>query len=114
MELLEVRDNFPAVDLERFFLFAAHQINVELRNSRGFQLAELSDVVCSRTHKAKPVDNLIGNELGITAADFGVMQVVVSFPVPNVAGQFRRQLLGLVSGYQIHNVIRNQRREFRH
>ena len=42
------------------------------------------------------INHFIGDEFGEAAADFGVVQVVVTFAVFGISGQFRGQLFRLV------------------
>src|SRR5262245_4277594 len=86
------RDDLPSVELDLLFLVAVHQVQVELVNARPLELAEFHEVLLMRTQDAEAVDDLVGHELGVRAADLGMVEVVVPLALPDVG----RELLGQV------------------
>src|SRR5229473_3691911 len=57
---------------------------------------------------AEAVDDFVGDEFGVVAADFAVVEVVVLAAVFYERGQGGGQFLGLVFGDEIHHVIGDQ------
>src|ERR1700687_122057 len=55
------------------------------------------------------VDDFVGDEIGVVAADFAVVEIIVLAPVFYKRGQRRGQFFGLVFGDEIHHVIGNER-----
>src|SRR5580658_11152471 len=105
-----MRQDFAAVNFKSLFFFAAHQVNVELRDADAAQSLQLLAMLFDRTDQAKTVDYLISDEIGVVAANFTVMKVIVFAAILHKRSQRRRELFGLVLGNQIENVIGDQRR----
>src|SRR3989454_3136168 len=57
------------------------------------------------TDEAEAVHDFVGDEFGVVAADFAMMLVVVAAAVADVGCESRRQLLRLVAGDEVHDVI---------
>src|SRR5882672_10006809 len=57
------------------------------------------------------VDDFVGDEIGVVAADFAVVEIVVLAAVFYERGQRRGQLLGLVFGDEVHHVIGHKGRK---
>ena len=74
----------------------------------------MRDVVVDGADDAEAVDHLVVDEGGVGRADLGVVEVVVALAVAHVAGQRRRQLLGLVAVDEVDDVVADQRREPAH
>ena len=51
---------------------------------------ELSDVVCNIPHHTESVDDLVGYQFGVAAADLGVMKIVVTLSIAYIRGKFGR------------------------
>src|ERR1700682_1046802 len=58
-----------------------------------------------RADHAEAVDDFVGDEIGVVAADFAVVEIVVLAAVFYERGQRRGQFLGLVFGDEVHHVI---------
>ena len=82
--LVEPRQNIALINVERFFLVSAHQIQVKLRYSYTGQLAQPLLMSFRRTHHAETVDHFIRDEIRIFALHHTVMKVVVTAPVLDV------------------------------
>src|SRR4051794_26609632 len=70
-------ENIVAVNIESLFLVAAHEVNVELGYadfSQGFQLFAM---LLDGADEAEAVDDFVGDEIGVVAADFAMVEVVV-------------------------------------
>src|SRR5882724_10326988 len=104
-----VGKNFVLVDIESFLLFTAHQVDVELGYTDFAEAVELFTVVVDGTDHAETVDDFVGDEFGVVAADFAVVEIVVLATVFYERGQRGGQLFGLVFGDEVHHVIGNQR-----
>src|SRR5262249_39110741 len=77
--LLTLRNPIAPINLQRLFLSAAHQINIDLRHAGRFELLQPPSLFFGSPDNAEAIDHLVGDEFGVAAADFGVMQVVVTF-----------------------------------
>src|SRR5258708_1282969 len=104
-----VGKNFVLVDIESFLLFTAHQVDVELGYTDFAEAVELFTVVVEGTDHAETVDDFVGDELGVVAADFAMVEIVVFATVFYERGQRGGQLFGLVFGDEVHHVIGNER-----
>src|SRR5712692_3822210 len=58
---------------------------------------------------AEAVDDFVGDEFGVVAADFAVVEIVVLAAVLDERGERGRQFFGLVFGDEVHHVIGNER-----
>ena len=72
-----VRQHFPAVDIERFFFVAAHEVDIELCDADFFERVEFFEVGFNRANEAETVDDFIADEIGVVAANFAVVVVIV-------------------------------------
>src|SRR6185503_10879137 len=63
------RNDVPPVQLELLLLVAVHQVQVELIDAGPLELAEPDEVVLGGADEAEPVDDLVGHERGVVAAD---------------------------------------------
>ncbi len=72
-----MRQHFPAVDVERFFFVAAHEVNVELGDADFAERVELFAMLFDRADEAETIDHFIAHEVRVVAADFTVMVIVV-------------------------------------
>src|ERR1035438_327537 len=106
-----VRQNLPLVHFQGFFLFPTHQINIKLRDSNAAQSFQLLPMLIDRPNQTKAVNHLIANEIGIVAADFAMMKIIVLTTILHKRSQRSGQLFRLVLRNQIDNVIGHQRRE---
>src|SRR5882724_2120127 len=104
-----VGKNFVLVDIESFLLFTAHQVDVELGYTDFAEAVELFTVVVEGTDHAETVDDFVGDELGVVAADFAMVEIVVFATVFYERGQRGGQFFGLVFGDEVHHVIGNER-----
>jgi len=104
-------DDALAVELEDPFLLAAHEIDVELTDADGSELAQLCDVLLDLAGHAETVDGFVVDECGIRRPRFGVVLVVVPGSVPDVRGEIGGQALLAVALHQIDDVVRHERRE---
>src|SRR3989304_10002854 len=86
---LDARHDLAPVDLERLFLVAVHEVDVELVHARVGQLGQLAQVVVDRADDAEAGDHLVVDEVGIVRADLGVGEIVVAGPVADTAAQRR-------------------------
>ena len=67
-----------------------------------------------RADHAESVDDFIADEIGVVAADFTVMMIVVRAFALDERCQRGRQFFRFVFRNQIHDVIRNERRKPSH
>src|SRR5882724_3154539 len=104
-----VGKNFVLVDIESFLLFTAHQVDVELGYTDFAEAVELFTVVVDGTDHAEAVDDFVGDEFGVVAADFAVVEVVVLATVLYERGERGGQFFGLVFGDEVHHVVGDQR-----
>src|SRR3970282_1572987 len=74
------RDDLPPVDLDLLLLASVHQVQVELGHAGLGQGPQPLDVLVRRPDEAEAVDDLVGDEGRVRAADLGVMEVVVALP----------------------------------
>src|SRR6266480_2009426 len=74
---LVVTQNFALVYLQRFLFLAGHQVDVELGDPHGTQALEFLAMLRYGADKAEAVDHFVADEIGVVAADFAVMQIVV-------------------------------------
>src|SRR5206468_7166622 len=98
-------ENLLAVDVQCFFLLAAHQVNVELGDARVKELLESAPVLFHSPDYAEAINNLVRYKRGVVASHFGMMMVIVAFAVFDVSGELRRELLGLVTRNQVHHMV---------
>src|SRR5437764_3708702 len=99
----ERRDDALAVELEHPLLFAAHEIDVELTDADGGQLAELFDVLVDLAGDAETIDRFVVDECGVRGARLRVMLVVVAGPISDVRGEIGRESLLAVALHQIYD-----------
>src|SRR5882724_2630664 len=104
-----VGKNFVLVDIESFLLITAHQVDVELGYTDFAEPIELFTVVVDGTDHAETVDDFVGDEFGVVAADFAVVEVVVLATVLYERGERGGQFFGLVFGDEVHHVVGDQR-----
>src|SRR5439155_1355331 len=58
--------------------------------------------------EAEAVDHFVADEIGVVAADFAVVQIVVFAAVFYEGGQCGRKFFGMVFGDEVHHVVGNQ------
>src|SRR5580704_745570 len=80
------------ISVRRFFLVAAHQIQVELRNPHAGQLAKPFMMRFNRPNDTKTVHHLVRYEIGIVTLYDAVVQIVVTPAVLHVRSERRRQV----------------------
>src|SRR5207248_9039142 len=56
------------------------------------------------------VDDFVADKLGVVAADFAVVEIVILAAIFDERSQRRREFFGLVFGDEVHNVIGDQSR----
>src|SRR5581483_4556581 len=88
----ELGDDLAAVGLERLLLAVRHQVDVELADADGLELAQLPRAVAGRPDHAEAVADLVGDELAVLRADAGVVLVVVELARLDEVGQLRRDV----------------------
>ena len=88
-----MRQDVPAVYFQRFFFVAAHQINVELRHADPSKSLKLRAMLLDRADQAESVDDFIGDEIGVVAADFAVMKIIVLTTILHEGSQRRQAIL---------------------
>ena len=64
-----------------------------------------------RADEAEAVDDFVADEIGVVAADFAVVMIVVGALTFDEGRERCGEFFGLVFGDQIHHVIRNEGRE---
>jgi len=72
-----LRQNFPSIDVQGFFFFAAHQVNVELGDADGTQAVQFLAVCFDGADETEAIHDFIADEIGVVAANFAVVEVVV-------------------------------------
>src|ERR1700686_1753687 len=108
------RQHFLLILFQRIFLISAHQINIELSNSRASQRTKFFNVRFSRTQQAEAVCPLNRHKVAVAAVDFAMMKVIVLPAIAYVRSQSRREFLRLVARNQIDDMVRHQSREPAH
>ena len=105
-----------AVGRERLLLAVRHQVDVELVDADRLELAQLRGRLLGVAEDAEAVADLVGDELAVLRADAGVLVVVVELARLDVVGQRLRDLraVGAVALDQVHDVVRDHRREPAH
>src|SRR5882724_6187061 len=103
-----VGKNFVLVDIESFLLFTAHQVDVELGYTDFAEAVEFFTVVVDGTDHAETLDDFVGDEFGVVAADFAVVEIVVLATVLHERGERGGQFFGLVFGDEVHHVVGDQ------
>src|SRR6266480_3857357 len=109
MSVLEARQDFVLVDIERFFFVAGHQVDIELGDAHLAQAVELLAMLVDGPDQAETVDDFVADELGVVTADFAVMEIIVLAAVLYKGSQRGGQFFGLVFGDEVHHVIGNER-----
>src|SRR5712664_990261 len=72
-----LRKHFTAVDFQRFFFLTAHQVDVELCYAHFAQGFQFFAVLLDGADEAETVDDFVRHKIGVVAADFAVVQVIV-------------------------------------
>src|SRR5205814_5160732 len=88
----ELRDDLAPVGLERLFLSVRHQVDVELVDADGLELAQLLRALLGVADDAEALADLVGDELSVLRADARVILVVVSLARLHEVGQLRRDV----------------------
>src|ERR1700676_1704324 len=81
-----VLQNFAVIEVEGFFFFAGHQVDVELGDADGGQGGQFFAVRAGGADDAEAVDDLVGDETGVVGAYFGVVEVVVAGAIADERG----------------------------
>src|SRR5918912_2964429 len=112
----EFRDDVVAVGPERLLLALRHQVDVELADAHRLELAQLLARLLGGAEDAEAVADLVRDELAVPGADAAVLVVVVELPRLDEVGQGLRDdvALGPVALDQVHDVVRDHRREPAH
>src|SRR5215472_2265442 len=71
-------------------------------------------MVAGRAEDAEAIDDFVANEIGVVAANFAVVVVVVLAAILDVGSQRSGQLLRLIFGDKVHHMIGDQRGEPAH
>src|SRR3970040_2911635 len=77
------RDDLPPVALDLLLLASVHQVEIELGHAGLGQGPQPIDVLVRRPDEAEAVDDLVGDEGRVRAADLSVMEGVVALPLAN-------------------------------
>src|SRR5260370_5053364 len=104
-----MRQNLGVVDVEGFLLVAGHEVDVELGDAYFAEAVELLAVLVDGADEAEAVDDLVADEIGVVAANFAVVEIVVLATVFYERGEGWGKLLGLVLGDEVHHVIGDER-----
>jgi hypothetical protein len=99
------------VDLERFFFLAAHQVDIELRDAYLSQAVQLLAMLLDGADDAEAIDDFVAHEIGVVAADFTVVEIVVFTAIFYKGGERRGQFFRLVFGDEVHHVVGDERGE---
>ncbi len=73
-----------------------------------FERVEFFEVVFDRADEAEAVDDFVADEIGVVAADFAVVMIVVGAFSFDEGRERCGEFFGLVFGDEIHHVIRNE------
>src|SRR6266705_3199876 len=103
-----VRQDFVLVDVEGIFLVAAHEINVELGYADFAEAVQFFAMLVDGADDAEAIDDFVGDEIGVVAAHFAVVEVVVLAAVFYERGEGGGKFFRLVLGDEVHNVIGNE------
>src|SRR2546421_11862092 len=79
-------NDLAAVAVELVFLVAVHEIDVELVDPGRGQLAQLFDMLVDFAQHAETIRHLVAHKGSIAGPNLGVVVVVVSGPIRDVAG----------------------------
>jgi len=79
--------DFVVVDVEGFFFVAGHQVDVELGDADFAKAVEFFAVLFDGADEAEAVDDFVGDEIGVVAADFAVVLIVVLAAVFDERGE---------------------------
>src|SRR2546421_2372294 len=112
----ELRDDLLAVGGQRLLLALGHQVDVELVDADRLELLQLLGRLLGRSEDAKAVADLVGDELTVLRAHAAVLRVVVELARLYVVRERRRNLVRVlaVALDQVHDVVRDHRREPAH
>lgn len=91
------------------FFFAAHEVDVELGDAGLAEAVEFFTVSGDGADEAEAVHNFVGDEVGVVAADFAVMVVVVLAAILDEGSERGRKFFRLVLRNQIQDMIGNER-----
>ena len=111
----ELRDDVAAVGGEILLLAVGHEVDVELVDADRLELLQLRRRLLGVAEDAEAVADLVGDELAVLRADARVLVVVVELAHADVLGELVRDLgLVAVALDQVHDVVRDHRREPAH
>jgi len=74
---LVVGKNIAGVGGQGLFFFAAHEVDIELGDADRAEAVELLAMLLDGADETEAIDDFIGNEIGVIAADFAMMVVIV-------------------------------------
>src|ERR1700722_9284595 len=103
--LQELRQHIPLVNLQRLLLVAAHQINIELRDTDVGQLLQLLSVRLRRADQAETINHFVRDEIGVVAANLAVMLVIIAAAILHKRRERGRKFFRLVLTDEIHYVV---------
>jgi len=90
-----VGHDFAFIHVQSFFFVATHEVDVELGDANFAEAVELFAVLVDGADDAEAVDDFVADKLGIVAADFAVVEIVILAAVFDERSESRRQFLGL-------------------
>src|SRR6266403_4900943 len=96
------------VDVEGFFFVARHEVDVELGYADLAEAVELLAMLLDGAYHAEAVDYFVGDEIGVVAADFAVVEIIVRAAVLDERGQRGRKFFRFVLRDEVHHVIGNE------
>lgn len=101
------------VFLDDPLLFAAHQINIELRHAQCLQFFELSDLRLDIPQNAETIDDVFFDEVKVISIFVGVMAIVVPLAPFDVVSQALGDEVAFLAVFfnEIGDVIADHRRE---
>src|SRR5688572_1287873 len=111
---LHLAHDLAAVEVELLFLGAIHQVDVELRHAGLAELLQPLALCRWRPDDRELIGDLIAYELGVVAADLGMVEVVVPLATLDVAPELLRQLFLRVLVDEVDDVVADQCREPAH
>src|SRR5215831_13294013 len=88
----ELRDDLASVGLESLLLAVRHEVDVELVDADGLELAQLPPALLDAPDDAEALADLVGDELAVLGPDARVVLVVVALARLHEVGQLGRDL----------------------
>src|SRR5712692_79291 len=90
------RQNLAAINFQSLLFFAAHEVDIKLGDANGAQGPDFPAVLLDGPDQAEAVNDLIGDKIGVVAANFAVVKIIILAAILHERGQSWRKFFGLI------------------